>query len=46
MKDTTITFRLSEFEKAKIVAEAKKRDVSVAQIIREACRKYLESEEQ
>ena len=43
MKDTTITFRLSETEKQKIVEIAKKRDISVSQLIRELCREIFEN---
>ena len=42
MKDTTITFRLSEAEKQKIVEMAAKRDIPVSQLVRELCRKTLE----
>ena len=38
MKDTTITFRLSEDEKNKINALAAERDNPVSQLIRELCR--------
>ena len=45
MKDTTITFRLSETEKQKIVEIAAKRDIPVSQLVRELCRKIFEEEE-
>lgn len=44
MKDTNITFKLSESEKAAIRALAAKRDVPMSQIIREACKKYVQEE--
>ena len=45
MKDTNITFKLSEAEKERIKACAARKDVPMSQIIREAVKKYLESEE-
>lgn len=42
MKDTTITFRLSEDEKNKIIALAAERDIPVSQLIRELCRAAIE----
>lgn len=45
MKDTNITFKLSESEKAAIRALAAKRDVPMSQIIREACKEYVQKED-
>lgn len=45
MKDTNITFKLSESEKAAIKALAAKLDVPMSQIIREACKKYIIDQE-
>ena len=44
MKDTTITFRLSETEKQKIVEMAAKRDIPVSQLVRELCRESFQKE--
>lgn len=44
MKDARITIRINELEKEKIAAIAAKKDVPIAQIIREAIREYLEKE--
>ena len=41
MKDSTITFRLSEEEKAKIYDLAASRDIPVSQLIRELCRQIF-----
>lgn len=41
MKDTNITFKLSESEKAAIKAEAEKRDIPMSQLIREAIKEYI-----
>lgn len=41
MKDTNITFKLSEIEKAAIKAEAAKRDIPMSQLIREAIKEYI-----
>ena len=46
MKDSSITFKLSEKEKEKIVLAATKRDVPISQLIREALKKYLEGEKE
>jgi predicted DNA-binding protein len=43
MKDAKITFRLSDEEKQKLEAIAKIKDIPVAQFIREAIRKEIES---
>lgn len=45
MKDTNITFKLSEAEKERIKALAARKDIPMSQLIREALKKYLESEE-
>lgn len=45
MKDTTITFRLSETEKEKIYELAAERDIPVSQLIRELCRKIFNESE-
>ena len=42
MKDTNITFKLSESEKAAIKALAAKLDVPMSQIIRDACKRYVQ----
>ena len=42
MKDTNITFKLSESEKNAIRELAEKLDVPMSQIIREACKKYIQ----
>ena len=41
MKNTTITIRINNQEKARLAEIAKEKDISVAQIIREAIRDYL-----
>ena len=41
MKNSTITIRINNQEKAKLAEIAKEKDISVAQIIREAIRDYL-----
>ena len=41
MKDTTLTFRLSEHEKAQLVAIAREKDVPFSQLMREMMREYL-----
>ena len=41
MKDTTITFRLKESEKAALTQQAAARDIPVSQLIREAVKEYL-----
>lgn len=45
MKTTTITLRISEIEKEKIVQEAKKRDIAASQLIREAVKAFLEEKQ-
>lgn len=44
MKTTSITLRISEEEKAKIMEIAKKRDIPVSQLIRELCREIFKEE--
>lgn len=44
MKTSTITLRISEVEKNKIIEEAKRRDIPVSQLIRELCRELFEGE--
>ena len=44
MKDVVITFRLTEQDKEQLTAIAKKKDVPVSQIIREAIRKAIQEE--
>lgn len=44
MKTTSITLRISEEEKTKIMEIAKKRDISVSQLIRELCREVFENQ--
>lgn len=46
MKDTNITFKLSEADKEAIKALAAKLDVPMSQIIREAVKKYIQEEQQ
>ena len=41
MKDTNITFKLSETEKEAIKAEAARRDIPMSQLIREAVKEYI-----
>lgn len=41
IKDTKISLRISEQEKKQIEEAAARRDISVAQLIREAIRQYL-----
>lgn len=45
MKTATITLRISEDEKNKIMELAKKRDIPVSQLIRELCREIFKEEE-
>lgn len=45
MKDTNITFKLSEAEKERIKAAAAEKDIPVSQLIREAVKEYFESRE-
>ena len=40
-KDTTITFRLRESEKAQLVAIAAEKDIPVSQLVRAAVKEYL-----
>lgn len=44
MKDTNITFRLSEEEKQKLKDMAAARDIPVSQLIREICREIFDKE--
>ena len=41
MKNSTITIRINDQEKVRLAEIAKEKDISVAQIIREAIRDYL-----
>ena len=41
MKNSTITIRINDQEKIRLAEIAKEKDISVAQIIREAIRDYL-----
>lgn len=45
MKTSTITLRISEEEKAKIMKIAAERDIPVSQLIRELCREIFNKEE-
>lgn len=45
MKDTNITFKLSEREKEAIKVAASERDIPMSQLIREAIKEYLSKEE-
>lgn len=45
MKTATITLRISEVEKNKIMELAKKKDIPVSQLIRELCREIFQEEE-
>ena len=42
MKNTNITFKLSEAEKEAIKAVAEKLDIPMSQLIREAVKKYIQ----
>lgn len=42
MKDTNITFKLSEAEKEAIKAAATQKDIPMSQLIREAVKKYIQ----
>lgn len=42
MKDTNITFKLSEAEKEAIKAVAAQKDIPMSQLIREAVKKYIQ----
>ena len=44
MKTSTITLRISEEEKNKIIELAKKKDIPVSQLIRELCREVFQKE--
>lgn len=44
MKDTRITFRLTETEKEKLLEIAKKRDIPVSQLVRELCREIFKED--
>lgn len=44
MKNVSITFRLSEAEKEKLEVIAKKKDIPVSQLIREAVREVFQKE--
>ena len=44
MKDTNITFKLSEEEKNAIKIFATKKDIPMSQVIREAVKKYIQEE--
>ena len=44
IKDVKISIRINEEEKNRIIAEAVKKDIPVAQLIREAIREYLKEE--
>jgi hypothetical protein len=46
MKLANITFKLTEAEKEAIRALAARKDIPMSQLIREALKKYFESEEQ
>lgn len=41
MKNTSITFRVSEGEKARLEELAKERDIPVSQLIREIVKEYF-----
>lgn len=43
MKTEKITFRLSEVDKEKLAAVAAAKDISISQLIREACETYLKN---
>lgn len=45
MKDTNITFKLSESEKEAIKAAAAEKDIPMSQLIREAVKQYLSQKE-
>lgn len=45
MKDSRITFRLTEEEKEKLFAIAEKRDITLSQLIREICEEIFQKEE-
>lgn len=44
-KDASLTIRLSEREKEKLLELAKKRDIPVSQLVREVCKKIFQQEE-
>ena len=43
MKTETITIRISEQEKKKLVELARERDISVSQLVRELCKDILKA---
>ena len=45
MKTSTITLRISEAEKEKIMEIANRKDIPLSQLIREAIRKEIEKED-
>lgn len=45
MKDTNITFKLSEAEKERIKALAAKEDIPMSQLIRQAVKDYIQRNE-
>lgn len=45
MKDTNITFKLSESEKERIKAASARFDIPMSQLIREAVKQYLDDKE-
>jgi predicted DNA-binding protein len=45
MKDSRITFRLTEEEKEKLYELAAKRDITLSQLIRELCEEIFNKEE-
>ena len=45
MKDTNITFKLSEADKERIKALAAKKDIPMSQLIREAVKEYIQHNE-
>lgn len=45
MKDTNITFKLSEAEKEAIKQYAAKKDIPMSQVIREAVKIYIQEED-
>lgn len=45
MKDTNITFKLSEEEKQRIKDVARQKDIPVSQFIRELIKQYFNNEE-
>lgn len=45
MKDSRITFRLTEEEKEKLFEIAETRDITLSQLIREICEEIFQKEE-